>query len=180
MDFDGNISKQDLKNFLTNVMRMSSNEANDPLIDRTFKLLDRYKRGYIQSEDFKAIFEDAAPPENSNRSLLSPSSSLKGLSVTSSPRNLNWSLDWKANARQQIGLVLSKKFPDISKAFEIISGHSNRITYKAFNKWIEDNHALHGFNLTESLLLQLFADFDPHKKGYLAYTDFENIFGEIL
>lgn len=51
------------------------------------------------------------------------------------------------------------------------------MTFKQFTDWIEKNQILHGFNLTEKLMQQLFADLDPHKKGYLSDLDWENGFG---
>jgi hypothetical protein len=51
------------------------------------------------------------------------------------------------------------------------------MTYSHFASWIEKSQALAGFNLTERLLQQLFADLDPHKKGYLTFFDWENSFG---
>ena len=58
MDFDGTINRTDLKCFLLDVLRKNSKDILDPQIDRLFKLLDRYKRGYIQPDDFKEIFYD--------------------------------------------------------------------------------------------------------------------------
>ena len=52
-----------------------------------------------------------------------------------------------------------------------------KITFKHFTNWIELNMALTGFNLTEKLMQQLFADLDPHKKGHLTELDWENAFG---
>lgn len=184
IDFDGNISKEDLQSFLRDVLRMSTFEVNGPRIDRLFKLLDRFKRGYIQSDDFKAIFEEnglisESSPTKIHSLLPSPSMSkslTKSMSLTSVGRSVS-NFDWKANARQQIGLVISTKFSSLNEAFDQISTFTSRITYKDFMKWVDDANVLHGFNLTEQLLLQLFADLDPHKKGYLSFIDFENAFG---
>ena len=52
-----------------------------------------------------------------------------------------------------------------------------KITFKNFTNWIELNMVLAGFNLTEKLMQQLFADLDPHKKGHLTELDWENAFG---
>ena len=51
-----------------------------------------------------------------------------------------------------------------------------KVTFRQFAKWVEENRALSGFNLTEKLLQQLFADLDPHKKGHLTLLDWENAF----
>lgn len=53
------------------------------------------------------------------------------------------------------------------------------MTYKHFSTWIEGSQVLTGFNLTDRLLQQLFADLDPHKKGYLTILDWENSFSII-
>ena len=46
IDFDGNISKEDIRQFLSRSLKMEY-EQTDPRLDRLFKLLDQYKRGYI-------------------------------------------------------------------------------------------------------------------------------------
>ena len=51
------------------------------------------------------------------------------------------------------------------------------MTFKHFSVWIETSMVLTGFNLTEKLMQQLFADLDPHKKGHLTELDWENAFG---
>jgi hypothetical protein len=47
-----------------------------------------------------------------------------------------------------------------------------------FKKWIEDHDILQGFNITDTLLLELFAHMDPHNKGYLILNDWEQLFGD--
>lgn len=180
IDFDGNISKEDLRTFLLDVLKLENNEVNDPRIDRLFKLLDQFKRGYVQSDDFKRVFSDDPLLTSPSTSSLLP---LKTISDTRSSALLSQktsssAFDWKMNAKQQIGLVLSKKFPSLEAAFTEISGYTNRIILKNFLNWVESNHALQGFNLTENLLLQLFSSLDPHKKGYITYSDFKHAFGK--
>jgi len=51
------------------------------------------------------------------------------------------------------------------------------MTYKHFQAWIHESRALAGFDLTDKLLQTLFADLDPHKKGYLNELDWVNAFG---
>jgi Ca2+-binding EF-hand superfamily protein len=80
------------------------------------------------------------------------------------------------NGIQQIGLILSKKFASMSDAFETISEHRNKITFEKFSKFMEESRALQGFNLTHSLMQQLFSHLDPHKKGYLTENDWKNAF----
>lgn len=188
IDFDGNISKQDLKEFLIKVLKVTD-EVTDVRLDRLFKLQDQYKRGYIQRDDFKRIFDDSVMQQTSSTYSSTPTyspsplkQSPKRLTLARSTSVVNQRttssiFDWKLNAKQQIGLVLSKRFPNIGAAFEEISCHNNRILYQNLLKWIESARALQGFNLTESLLLQFFAELDPDKKGYLVYADFEEAFG---
>jgi hypothetical protein len=49
------------------------------------------------------------------------------------------SFNWILNAKQQIGLVLSRKFKTIQESFDIISGYKNRLLYDKFKVWIEEN-----------------------------------------
>lgn len=51
------------------------------------------------------------------------------------------------------------------------------MNYKHFSQWIAESRALAGFDLTDKLLQTLFADLDPHKKGYLNELDWTNAFG---
>lgn len=180
VDFDGNISKEDLKSFLLDVLKLE-NEVTDPRLDRLFKLLDQYKRGYVQSDDFKRMFSDDPLLASASSSNLLPLKTVSDsrASTILSHKSSNSTFDWKVNAKQQIGLVLSKKFSSLEAAFTEISGYTNRIIYQNFMNWAETTHAFQGFNLTESLLLQFFASLDPHKKGYITYSDFEHAFGKI-
>lgn len=58
----------------------------------------------------------------------------------------------------------------------LVSGHNPKLIFQQFNKWLDANNILAGFNLTESLLLELFAFLDPHKKGYLTLQDWCTLF----
>lgn len=146
-DFDGIMSKADLKKSLIEILKYEEREMPSSRIDRLYKLMDIYKRNSIQLADFKSLFEESNKPE------------------------------WKSSAKQQLGLMLSRVFPDIHRAFETISELTLRITFEHFSRWVENNQALQGFNLTYQLLQQLYADLDPHKKGYLTEQDFILAFG---
>jgi Ca2+-binding EF-hand superfamily protein len=164
-DFDGFISKNDLTNFLREVLKLPKDDVTSPRIDRLFKLLDVFKRGAIQFNDIRRLLQEDI--DYGNNATISGGKTLIG-------RN---TFDWRIHAKQQIGLVLSKKFPTLENSFEVISSHTMKMTYKHFATWIEEARALTGFNLTEKLLQQLFADLDPHKKGHLTQNDWENAFG---
>lgn len=184
-DFDGTISRKDLGEFLHKVLKYQKHELIESRIERTFKLLDHYKRGYVQLEDFKRLF--AGEPSYSPEKILFKNASTRSSStghlntksqITFESIHSSRHFDWKINARQQIGLKLSRDYEDMKSSFDGISSHKGRITYETFKKWIEDNNVLQGFNLTEHLLLRLYADLDPHKKGYLVLTDWENAFSQ--
>jgi hypothetical protein len=57
-----------------------------------------------------------------------------------------------------------------------IAHHNLKLTYAHFKNWVDQSQALAGFNLTDRLLQQLFAELDPHKKGYITQLDWENAF----
>lgn len=59
------------------------------------------------------------------------------------------SYDWKTNAKQQIGIVLSRQFNSLNDSFENIANHSKRILYKQFENWIKNSNALIGFELSD-------------------------------
>lgn len=88
------------------------------------------------------------------------------------------SFDWKLNARQQIGLILTRRFKTLTQSFDVISGYRKKLLYSYFVKWVNDTDALRGFDLTDKLMQELFADLDPHKKGHLTESDWENAFGK--
>lgn len=130
------------------VLRLEAKDINDLKIDRLYKLLDTYKRNSIQLADFKSIFEEEV------------------------------SANWKKSAQQQLGLNLSKAFPTLKKSFDALAEYTGRITYTHFKNWVETNDALLGFNLTDQLLQDLYAEFDPHKKGFLNFQDWKNAFSK--
>ena len=118
-------------------------------------MLDQYKTGTVQLCDIRRLAED-------DEVTTKGSSSTAGSS--SSP---SLAFDWKQNAIQQIGLVISKLFPSIEECFEQVSERLNTVSVEQFRVFVEKCRALSGFNLTFQLLQELFSDIDPHKKGYL-------------
>ena len=42
-----------------------------------------------------------------------------------------------------------------------------KVTFELFKRFIDKNDTLLGFNMTLPLMQKLFAEIDPHKKGYL-------------
>ena len=105
-DFDGFLSKDDLSRFLKEVITLSGEGITSQRVDRLFKLLDVFKRGTIQFNDIKRFFEEDMDYENN--SSISGGKKLVGRST----------FDWRLHAKQQIGLILSKKYSSLSKSFE--------------------------------------------------------------
>ena len=105
-DFDGFINKNDLRLFLIEVIKIQEKEITSPRIDRLFKLMDQFKRGCVQFLDFKRIFT-----ENFNTANNLNISGFKKLFGTNT-------FGWKINARQQIGLILSREFNTLLTSFE--------------------------------------------------------------
>ena len=105
-DFDGFISKKDLTSFLKDAIKIQADEVTSARVDRLFKLMDIFKRGKIQLTDFKRLIFDYL--HQANNPIISGGKELFGKS----------SFDWKVHARQQLGLVLSKLFPDLKTSFE--------------------------------------------------------------
>ena len=145
-DFDGIISKSDLQDSLGSLLKITQKELPSNKLDRLYKLLDTYKRNSVQLPDFKVLFEESSSPE------------------------------WRRCAKQQLGLFLSKQFPDIITGFEVISQLSGKVNFDQFKNWILGKNALAGFNLTQDLLQRLFADMDAQRKGYLTVQDWKLAF----
>ena len=104
VDFDGVISKEDLKVGLITVLKLQTKECPSSKMDRLYKLMDTFKRNLIQLSDFKLLFEENSNPE------------------------------WKKSAKQQLGLFLSKNYPNIKVAFETVSELTGKIKLEQFIK----------------------------------------------
>jgi Ca2+-binding EF-hand superfamily protein len=164
-DFDQNISQNDMRHFLETVLFIPNEEITSIRLDRLFKLIDQYKKNKITFEDFRRILtEDFNPTDN--------------MSLTGGAVLDKHSFDWRLNARQKIGIYISRKYLSADASFDDISNQGTRITFELFNKWLFKTRALEGFNLTEKLVKDLFSDFDPHKKGHLSKTDWKYVFGK--
>ena len=60
--------------------------------------------------------------------------------------------DWKFSVIQQIGLVLSKKYASVDKSFRQGTEGQPKMKFSQFNDFLEREHALQGFNLTQPLI----------------------------
>lgn len=65
---------------------------------------------------------------------------------------------------------------DYNFSFLAISGYRKRLVFSNFVKWVNEVNALRGFDLTDRMMQELFADLDSHKKGYLTESDWEIAF----
>lgn len=164
-NFQGQIFEKDIRTFLIEQIKLKEEDITDGKINRLFKLMDQYKRGRITCEDFRRFLcEDFVVGRNQT---------IMGDQIID---NFS-SFDWKLNAKQQLGLVLTRRFPDLTKSFDVISGYRKKLLYDRFLKWVTDTNAMKGFDLTEKLMQDLFSDLDQHKKGYLTEQDWEIAFG---
>jgi len=71
---------------------------------------------------------------------------------------------------------LSKKYSSLSESFNDASEGLTKVTFELFKRYVERTHILNGFNMTLPLIQKLFAELDPHKKGYLTESDWVNAF----
>jgi Ca2+-binding EF-hand superfamily protein len=145
-DFDGIISKYDLKDSLVRLLKIEEREIPPSRLDRLYKLLDTYKRGGVQLADFKLLFEEGSET------------------------------DWLFNAKQQLGLHLSRQFSSLEASFECVAERGLKVSFLQLTTYLDRSQALKGFNLTHELLQQLFARLDPHSKGFLTSHDWLNAF----
>ena len=77
-DFDGFISKVDLKDSLTDILEINPKTVIPTKLDRLFRLMDFFKTGLVQVSDFQRLMSDTNPyaethvsgvSNNMNRSL---------------------------------------------------------------------------------------------------------------
>ncbi|EAS02007.2 EF hand protein (macronuclear) [Tetrahymena thermophila SB210] len=196
-EYKGFVDVQDFKKFLRDVLKIKENELTIARVNRLFKIIDFYKSGRIGIIDFikfvKQQQELQQAIQNSrslNKSDIQP---IKRSYSTQNQRNISSSsskqsdsqqieilnVDWKKSVSQQLGLYISKHYPSIQANFENVSQYKKKITFDQFQSWVEKSNSLQGFDLTNTLLQELFAYFDPHKKGFLTESDWINQFGHI-
>lgn len=89
-DFDSYIGAKDLSTFLVENLKYQPKEINHSRIQKLLKLMDTYKKGKVDLVDFVKI-------------------------VTSEENN-----NWISNAKQQIGLAISRRFKSLTEAFNEI------------------------------------------------------------
>lgn len=62
-DFDGMMSKEDLRQSLISILRLEDREIPSSKLDRLYKLMDNYKRNCVYLADFKILFEENRVPD---------------------------------------------------------------------------------------------------------------------
>jgi len=63
-------------------------------------------------------------------------------------------------------------------SFNAASYGKVKLTFEQLKNFFAKTEALKGFNLTGALLHELFAELDPHKKGFLTINDWSQTFKE--
>jgi len=58
---------------------------------------------------------------------------------------INQSKNWLSDVKQQIGIVLSKHYSNLSDAFTTITNGDKKLLFNAFEQWVRNNHILSGF-----------------------------------
>ena len=86
-------------------------------------------------------------------------------------------IDWVSDARQQIGIIISRQYPSLNECFYDITQGDSKLIFSAFKNWVEKKKALSGFIANEDILKRIFSELDSHKKGYLLEKDFVSLFG---
>ncbi|CAD8159524.1 unnamed protein product [Paramecium octaurelia] len=172
-DFDGQINKTDLRTFLKDILKIEEKEITEAKINRLFKLMDQYKRGKITLMDFRRFVEEGFF-YGKNKQIFGQNATL----AAKQQQESRSSFDWKMNARQQIGLIISRHYPNVKESFDIVSGYRKKLVFQKFKKWLDEKNVLAGFDLTEKLVYEIFSDLDSHKKGYLVESDWLNAFAQ--
>ena len=60
-DFDGVISKKDMKTSLEKLVGLNPARITEPRLDRLFRLLSFYKAEFLQPSDFDRLLDDVSP-----------------------------------------------------------------------------------------------------------------------
>lgn len=139
-DFDGIISKADLKWVLLTILKIDPEEILQTKMDRLYRLIDFYKTGKVQLSDIVRLIDNANPYK-------SYSTNFSQTKFTNQADTFNW----KQNAIQQIGLALSKKYQSPQDSFEKVSGRQVQIEFDSFKRFLDKSNMLTGFNLTSQL-----------------------------
>lgn len=109
------ITDEDLRVFLMDFLKVPSEELSEAKVRRLFKLIDQYKRGRVNFEDWKRFIQEDFYAGR-NRTVMGAGSA-DGKGAIDSSRSMS-SFDWMLNARQQLGLILTRRFNSLTASFE--------------------------------------------------------------
>ena len=161
-----------MKASLTDILEINPKTVVPTKLDRLFRLMDFFKTGLVQVSDFQRLMSDTNPYAETHVQGVSKSMTRSlggGLNNTST-------FDWKFSVIQQIGLIMSKKYASVDDSFSNAAENTTKLRFDQFSAFLDREHALQGFNLTQPLIQKLFSELDPHKKGFLNINDWRNAF----
>lgn len=171
-DFDGFISKQDMRASLEKYVEIPAPKLTETRINRLFRLLSFYKTESLQPSDFDRLFEDVNPyltaikGEIKNKFKQSMGGGFTRMST----------FDWKLSAIQQIGMQASRIYGSSAESFKAASSDAGKVNFPMFKAFVEKHNLLEGFDISASLLQQLYGELDPHRKTYLTLQDWQSAF----
>lgn len=135
-DFDGFVSKEDLRNSLSEILEINPATVQPTKLDRLYRLLDFFKTGLIQMSDFQRLVNDENPYTTTGAATrMATSKTLGGLHKVST-------FDWKFGAIQQMGLHLSKYFASLDESFEAASKGTGKIPFDHFKSFVDSQDCL--------------------------------------
>lgn len=113
---------------------ITSEKIVDIHLDRLFRLLDFFKTGKIQPSDFRRVLQGGLNPYTKSQG------QSEALSKTLGGTFMNTStFDWKFGCIQQIGLVISRKYPNgLKDSFLAASDGDDKLNFVAFNKFLSE------------------------------------------
>ncbi|CDW87512.1 ef hand family protein [Stylonychia lemnae] len=189
-DFDGNISIEDLKGFLLQVMKLENEDIQNTKLNRLYKILDISKTDKIFPSDFEGVYSSILQLQTNARDENGKTTTFRSRILQNQQSALNKSqkqddlntFNWQIGCIYQIGKFISEKYSTLQESFENIVSQQReqelKIRYGDFLNFINKYNVLNGFNLTNQLLQKLFAAMDPHRKGYLTMNDWKLHFSE--
>ena len=132
-DFDGFISKKDLRECLTDILEINPKQIQQTKLDRLFRLMDFFKTGLVQVSDFQRLVTNANPYAET---FISGVRSSMNRSLGGGLQNTS-TFDWKFSVIQQIGLILSKRYSSAEESFNNASENESKLRYNKFNEFLE-------------------------------------------
>ena len=149
-----------------------------------FKLLDKDNDSYISEKDLHDFLVEKLHYQERELGMVRLQKMMKVMDTYKNGRinYLDWlnliakKSNWLEDAKQQMGIILSKKYSSLGDAFYQISTGDKKLLYESFARWIRENNILSGFMVNEDMLRHIFNSLDQHKKGYILESDFIGLF----